>query len=114
MTIGIVLVACWAAWVAAPLIATMTSTLQNGPGQPRGGVAIILALGPSGLDGDVLTVHIAQLAQALAERPRDGAVLTGQKRSPGLDNLPGHLLRGCASTASGTVSIKRARTMLRA
>jgi hypothetical protein len=33
----------------------------------EGGVAIILALGPSGLDGDVLTVHIAQLAQALAE-----------------------------------------------
>jgi len=33
----------------------------------EGGVAIILALGPSGLDGDVLTVHMAQLAQALAE-----------------------------------------------
>ena len=33
----------------------------------EGGVAIILALGPSGLDGDVLTFHIAQLAQALAE-----------------------------------------------
>jgi len=33
----------------------------------EGGVAIIFALGPSGLDGDVLTVHIAQLAQGLAE-----------------------------------------------
>jgi len=33
----------------------------------EGGVPIILALGPSGLDGDVLTFHIAQLAQALAE-----------------------------------------------
>jgi len=31
------------------------------------GVLIILALGPPGLDGDVLTFHIAQLAQALAE-----------------------------------------------
>jgi hypothetical protein len=29
MTIGIVLVACWAAWVAAPLIATMTSTFER-------------------------------------------------------------------------------------
>jgi hypothetical protein len=27
----------------------------------------MLALGPSGLDGDVLTFHIAQVAQALAE-----------------------------------------------
>jgi len=33
----------------------------------EGGVAIILALGPSGLDGDVLTFHIAQIPQALAE-----------------------------------------------
>jgi len=31
------------------------------------GVAIMLALGPAGLDGDVLTFHIAQLAEALAE-----------------------------------------------
>ena len=29
MTIGIVLVACWAAWVAAPVIATMTSTFER-------------------------------------------------------------------------------------
>jgi hypothetical protein len=33
----------------------------------EGGVSIIFALGPSGLDGDVLTFHIAQLAQAFAE-----------------------------------------------
>jgi hypothetical protein len=33
----------------------------------EGWVPIILALGPSGLDGDVPTVLIAQLAQALAE-----------------------------------------------
>jgi hypothetical protein len=33
----------------------------------KGGEPIIFALGPSGLDGDVLTVHISQLAQALAE-----------------------------------------------
>jgi hypothetical protein len=32
----------------------------------EGGKPIILALGRSGLDGDV-TVHVAQLAQALAE-----------------------------------------------
>jgi len=29
----------------------------------------MLALGPAELDGDVLTFHIAQLAQALAEGP---------------------------------------------
>jgi hypothetical protein len=33
----------------------------------EGGVPIVLALGPSGLDGDVLTFRIAQIAQALAE-----------------------------------------------
>jgi hypothetical protein len=33
----------------------------------EGGETIMLALGPSELDGDVLTFHIAQLAQALAE-----------------------------------------------
>src|SRR2546428_94665 len=41
--------------------------LQTDQGGREGGMPIILALGPSGLDGDVLTVHIAQLAQALAE-----------------------------------------------
>jgi hypothetical protein len=53
----------------------------------------MLALGPSGLDGDVLTFHIAQLAQALAEsleialyyRVRMGA----QMKRP----YSGHLLR---------------------
>jgi len=33
----------------------------------EGGEPIILALGPSGLDGDVLTFRIAQVAQALTE-----------------------------------------------
>src|SRR6266446_5003584 len=37
MTIGIVLVACWAAWVAAPLCATMTSTFNRTRSAARAG-----------------------------------------------------------------------------
>jgi len=37
MTIGIVLVACWTAWVAAPLTATMTSTLERTRSAARAG-----------------------------------------------------------------------------
>jgi hypothetical protein len=41
--------------------------LQTDQVSREGGVPIILALGPSGLDGDVLTFHIAQIPQALAK-----------------------------------------------
>ena len=33
----------------------------------EGGIPRVLALGPPGLQGDVLTLHVAQFAQALAE-----------------------------------------------
>ena len=35
----------------------------------------VLTLGPSGLDGEVLPFNIAQVAQALAERPEAPAVI---------------------------------------
>jgi hypothetical protein len=41
--------------------------LQTDQVSREGGVAIILALGPAEFDDDVLTFHVAQLAQALAE-----------------------------------------------
>jgi len=67
MTIGIVLAACWTAMGGLPTHRNDDVHLQTDQVGREGGVAIILALGPSGLDGDVLTFHIAQLAQALAE-----------------------------------------------
>src|SRR5262249_61995729 len=36
------------------------------------GVAIVVALSPASVDGDVLTVNVALLAQALAERFESG------------------------------------------
>jgi len=45
----------------------MTSTFERTRSAARAGVPIILALGPSELESDVLPFHIAQLAQALAE-----------------------------------------------
>jgi hypothetical protein len=67
MTIGIVLVACWAALVAPPPHRHDDVHLQTDQVGHESGVPIKLALGPSGFDGDVLTLHMAQLAEALAE-----------------------------------------------
>src|SRR4029450_13384405 len=58
------------------------------------GVAIGLALGPSGLDGDVLTFHIAQVAQSVAEgfeTALPSLVRMGTRREI---TYPGHLLPG--------------------
>jgi len=49
----------------------------------EGRVPIILALRPSGLDGDALTFHVAQLAQTLAEgveAAQSGRVGRGTRR----------------------------------
>jgi hypothetical protein len=57
MMMGIVLVACWAALVAAPPLATMADQIRC-----ESGVLIVLSLGPAGLEDDGLAFDIAQLA----------------------------------------------------
>jgi len=67
--------------------------LQTDQVSREGGVPIILALGPSGLDGDVLTFHIAQLAQALAEGLETELTLRVRREDRIQITYPGHLRR---------------------
>ena len=68
MTIGIVAVTCLAALVAAPPHRHNDVHLEANQISREGRVSVVIALGPSGLDGDVPTFDVAQLAETLAER----------------------------------------------
>jgi hypothetical protein len=64
MTMGIVLVASLAARIAGTAEATMTSTFKLGRESRE---TLVLALRPTGLNGDVLTFYIAQFAHSTPE-----------------------------------------------
>jgi len=59
----------------------------------EGGVPIILALGPSELESDVLPFHIAQLAQALAEGLETALSYRVRRGARIWVTYPGHLPR---------------------
>jgi len=62
MTMGIVVVVCWAARVASVLGAMMTSTWSRTNSAARSGRRFWLPLCPSVLHGEVLSLNIAELA----------------------------------------------------
>jgi len=95
MTIGIVLVACWATWLARPPPHRHDDAhLQTDQVGGETGVSIVLPLGPSGFNRDVPTLHVAQSAEALPEALQAALsyrVRTGTRRYV---THSGHLLSG--------------------
>lgn len=67
ITIGIVVVACFAAMAAVSTAARMTSTLRRTSSIARGRESIEVPLRPSILDQDVLTLNPTELAEPLPE-----------------------------------------------
>ena len=68
MTIGMVVVACLAACVPGVPWVTMTSTFKPHQLGRELVQPLVLSLGPAELDGNVLALHVAEIAQALPQR----------------------------------------------
>ena len=97
-TIGMIVVAAFAARAAGVLVAAMTVTLLlNQIGRERR-QSVILAFRPAVLDCHVLTLDVAGLLQALAERGHKGAYPSGD--APLRNPITG-IVDCCARAANG-------------
>src|SRR5215510_5730560 len=92
MTMGIVLVACWAARIAGTPPSYNDVHLQPDQIGGEGGEPIIVVLRPSGLHRDVLAFDPAQLAEALLKSQENAPPCKGWRKISD-HGYPGRLLR---------------------
>jgi hypothetical protein len=92
MTMGIVPVACFAAWIAGGEYVTMTLTFRRTSSAARPGSRSYFPSAPPGFNRDVLAFHKAQLAQALLEgseaKPIPGAIRIAWRQKAYSEDLP--------------------------
>ena len=80
MTMGIVRVACIAAWTAGAIRTTITSTGDE-PARPRVGETLLFPLSVAVLDRKVLPHNPAEVMQALLECLADGQTYRIKRRA---------------------------------